>query len=356
VLIDPAQKPKDEVAFRLHVRVRRHCRLATKRNSRWSGRRRGRLRQRQDPVHQPTGQGLVGKRVGDRVEIEVPRASSGSRFLEIRYEGSREATGGLVGVDAIVAQQGAAPLSLSPLVPAGDTSNPQWASMRNRGLRTVRARPTVNCDAQRQPRRTQSRRCRASHGPISHVTSTRRTSKGFKVERVRGEQGFENVFLPIVGLQSELHLRDIHLPRVQLEKRHMQVSLAPERRQVGGGLCLPSQSRTGPCAPCRRSPQSPWLAHRSLCRTWRTHPRRPFRRREPCSSRPIGSLQSGMLTATIHNTIAIMTRQSTDADLSILGNTRARRTMPAKKARHPRAAPRPWSRLCSVTASVVEGF
>ena len=85
VLIDPAQLPKDEVAFGSTVRVRdldfddeEEFTLVGAGEEDYDS---GKIL-----FTSPLAQGLVGKKVGQRAEIEVPKGMLKFEILEIRFE------------------------------------------------------------------------------------------------------------------------------------------------------------------------------------------------------------------------------------------------------------------------------
>jgi transcription elongation factor GreA len=85
VLVDPANVPKDEVAFGCTVVVKdldlddvEEFTLVGAGEEDYAA---GKIL-----VTSPLAQGLVGKKVGDRVEIEVPMGTTRFEILEIRHE------------------------------------------------------------------------------------------------------------------------------------------------------------------------------------------------------------------------------------------------------------------------------
>lgn len=85
VLVDPSQLPKDEVAFSATVRVKdldfddeeEFILVGAGEEDYDSGK---------ILSTSPLAQGLVGKKVGDRVEIAVPKGTLKFEILEIRYD------------------------------------------------------------------------------------------------------------------------------------------------------------------------------------------------------------------------------------------------------------------------------
>lgn len=88
-IVDPSILPKDEVAFGATVRVKdldygdeeQYTLVGAGEEDYDSGR---------ILVTSPVGQGLLGKKLGDRVEIEVPRGTIKYEILEIRFEPDSE--------------------------------------------------------------------------------------------------------------------------------------------------------------------------------------------------------------------------------------------------------------------------
>ena len=85
VLIDPSQVPKGEVAFSSTVRVKDlDCDDEEEFTLVGAGEEdydTGKIM-----ITSPLAQGLVGKKVGDRVEIDVPQGTLKFEILEIRFE------------------------------------------------------------------------------------------------------------------------------------------------------------------------------------------------------------------------------------------------------------------------------
>jgi transcription elongation factor GreA len=86
ILIDPSQMPKDQVAFGTTVRVKdlgfndeEEFTLVGAGEEDYDS---GKIL-----ITSPLAQGLVGKKVGDRVEIDVPQGKLRFEVLEIRVEG-----------------------------------------------------------------------------------------------------------------------------------------------------------------------------------------------------------------------------------------------------------------------------
>ena len=86
VLVDPSQFPKDEVAFGSTVRVKdlafddeEEFTLVGAGEEDYDA---GKIM-----ITSPLAQGLVGKKVGDRVEIDVPQGTLKFEILEIRFDG-----------------------------------------------------------------------------------------------------------------------------------------------------------------------------------------------------------------------------------------------------------------------------
>jgi transcription elongation factor GreA len=86
VLIDPSQMPKDEVAFGSTVRVKD---LAFDDEEEFTlvGAGEEDYDTGKILVTSPLAQGLVSKKVGDRVEIAVPQGTLKFEILEIRFDG-----------------------------------------------------------------------------------------------------------------------------------------------------------------------------------------------------------------------------------------------------------------------------
>jgi transcription elongation factor GreA len=85
VLIDPSQVPKDQVAFSSTVRVKdlifddeEEFTLVGAGEEDYDT---GKIL-----ITSPLAQGLVGKKIGDRVEIDVPQGTLKFEILEIRFE------------------------------------------------------------------------------------------------------------------------------------------------------------------------------------------------------------------------------------------------------------------------------
>ena len=86
VLVDPSQFPKDEVAFGSTVRVKdlafddeEEFTLVGAGEEDYDA---GKIM-----ITSPLAQGLVGKKVGDRVEIDVPQGTLKFEILDIRFDG-----------------------------------------------------------------------------------------------------------------------------------------------------------------------------------------------------------------------------------------------------------------------------
>ena len=86
VLVDTSQLPKDEVAFSSTVRVKdlafddeEEFTLVGAGEEDYDA---GKIM-----ITSPLAQGLVGKKVGDRVEIDVPQGTLKFEILEIRFDG-----------------------------------------------------------------------------------------------------------------------------------------------------------------------------------------------------------------------------------------------------------------------------
>ncbi len=85
VLIDPANSPKGEVGFGCTVRVR-DLAFGDEEEFTLVGAGEEDYDTGKIQFTSPLAQGLVGKKVGDRVEIEVPKGVERFEVLEIRYE------------------------------------------------------------------------------------------------------------------------------------------------------------------------------------------------------------------------------------------------------------------------------
>jgi transcription elongation factor GreA len=86
VIVDESQIPKDEVAFGATVRVR-DLDLDEEQEITLVGAGDEDFDEGKFNITSPLGQGLVGKRVGDKVAIKVPRGTINYEILEIRYDG-----------------------------------------------------------------------------------------------------------------------------------------------------------------------------------------------------------------------------------------------------------------------------
>jgi transcription elongation factor GreA len=85
-LIDPAQMPKDEVAFGATVRVK-DLNFDDEEEFTLVGAGEEDYDLGKILVTSPLAQGLVGKKVGQQVEIDVPQGKLRFEILDIRYEG-----------------------------------------------------------------------------------------------------------------------------------------------------------------------------------------------------------------------------------------------------------------------------
>jgi transcription elongation factor GreA len=85
VLIDPAQMPKDEVAFGSTVRLK-DLEFGDEEEFTLVGAGEEDYDAGKILFTSPLAQGLVGKTVGQRVEIEVPQGTLKFEILEIRFE------------------------------------------------------------------------------------------------------------------------------------------------------------------------------------------------------------------------------------------------------------------------------
>jgi len=85
VIIDPSKLPKDEVVFGVTVVVKD---LDFNDNEEFTlvGAGEEDYDQGKINVTSPLAQGLIGKKVGDRVEVEVPAGTNHFEILEIRFE------------------------------------------------------------------------------------------------------------------------------------------------------------------------------------------------------------------------------------------------------------------------------
>jgi transcription elongation factor GreA len=85
-LIDPAQMPRDVVAFAATVRVK-DLNFGDEEEFTLVGAGEEDYDTGKILVTSPLAQGLVGKKVGEQVEIDVPQGKLRFEILEIRYEG-----------------------------------------------------------------------------------------------------------------------------------------------------------------------------------------------------------------------------------------------------------------------------
>ena len=86
VLVDPTKVPKDEVAFGATVRVK-DLDLDDEEEFTLVGAGEEDYADGKILVTSPLAQGLVGKKAGDQVEIEVPMGTTRFEILEIRFDG-----------------------------------------------------------------------------------------------------------------------------------------------------------------------------------------------------------------------------------------------------------------------------
>jgi transcription elongation factor GreA len=86
VLLDPSQFPKDEVAFGTTVKVK-DLNFGDEEEFTLVGAGEEDYDTGKIMLTSPLAQGLVGKKVGDRVEIAVPQGTLKFEILEIRFEG-----------------------------------------------------------------------------------------------------------------------------------------------------------------------------------------------------------------------------------------------------------------------------
>jgi len=84
-IVDESKLPRDEVAFGAKVRVM-DLDLDEEETFTLVGAGEEDFDKAMYPVTSPIGQGLLGKKVGDKVEIEVPKGIINFRILEISYE------------------------------------------------------------------------------------------------------------------------------------------------------------------------------------------------------------------------------------------------------------------------------
>jgi transcription elongation factor GreA len=84
-IIDPASVPKDQVAFGASVRVK-DLDLDDEEQFTLVGAGEEDYDTGKILVTSPIGQGLLGKKVGDHVEIKVPKGTIHFEIIEIRYE------------------------------------------------------------------------------------------------------------------------------------------------------------------------------------------------------------------------------------------------------------------------------
>jgi len=85
VLMDPAQAPKDQVAFGATIRLR-DLDLNEEEQYTLVGAGEENYDEGKILVTSPLAQGLLGKRIGERVEIPVPQGTLRLEILEIRYD------------------------------------------------------------------------------------------------------------------------------------------------------------------------------------------------------------------------------------------------------------------------------
>ena len=83
-IVDETKLPKDQVAFGAPVRVM-DLDLDEEETFTLVGAGEEDYDEAKYPVTSPIGQGLMGKKVGDKVEIEVPKGSINFEVLEITY-------------------------------------------------------------------------------------------------------------------------------------------------------------------------------------------------------------------------------------------------------------------------------
>jgi transcription elongation factor GreA len=86
VLLDPAQMPKDEVSFGSTVKVK-DLTFDDEEEFTLVGAGEEDYDSGKILITSPLAQGLVAKKVGDRVEIPVPQGTLKFEILEIRYDG-----------------------------------------------------------------------------------------------------------------------------------------------------------------------------------------------------------------------------------------------------------------------------
>jgi transcription elongation factor GreA len=84
-ILDPKDLPRDEVAFGCTVTVK-DLDFGDDEEFTLVGAGEEDYEQNKILITSPLAQGMVGKRVGDRVEIEVPQGTTRFEILEIRYE------------------------------------------------------------------------------------------------------------------------------------------------------------------------------------------------------------------------------------------------------------------------------
>ena len=84
-IVDESKVPKDEVAFGATVRVM-DLDLDHEETFTLVGAGEEDFDEAKYPVTSPIGQGLLGKKVGDKVEIEVPKGTISFEILEISYD------------------------------------------------------------------------------------------------------------------------------------------------------------------------------------------------------------------------------------------------------------------------------
>jgi len=84
-ILDPKDLPRDEVAFGCTVTVK-DLDFGDDEEFTLVGAGEEDYEQNKILITSPLAQGLVGKRVGDRVEIEVPQGTTRFEVLEIRFE------------------------------------------------------------------------------------------------------------------------------------------------------------------------------------------------------------------------------------------------------------------------------
>jgi transcription elongation factor GreA len=85
-IVDASQAPKDEVAFSATVRVK-DLAFGDEEEFTLVGAGEEDYDTGKILITSPLAQGLVGKKVGDRVEIDVPQGTLKFEILEIRFEG-----------------------------------------------------------------------------------------------------------------------------------------------------------------------------------------------------------------------------------------------------------------------------